>query len=35
MKLKRAQACSKDHVPILNYIAAIYLIMIGIQALLR
>lgn len=35
MHLKSVQAYSKDHVPILNYIAAIYLMMMGIQALLR
>lgn len=35
MDLKSMPAGGKDHVPILNYIAAIYLMMIGIQALLR
>ncbi len=35
MHLKSTPASSKDHVPMLNYIAAIYLMMMGIQALLH
>jgi|GEM_PF-3230292 len=35
MKLKNTKSCDRDHVPALSYIAAIYLIVMGIQALIR
>ena len=35
MKMKNTKSCVRDQVPVLSYIAAIYLIVISIQALIR